>query len=210
MNNASSNRPSIGQWVSLITCGWLIGFITGIFMADALETLHLDFALIIVGMSFWVGLMQRIALRKQLFINNLWVLFEVLGLSTPFVISNFIVVLLNNSFPGLIGERTNMLLIIVATPIGGTFAGWLQYKFMLINDDSKNSREWIKYSFIGWTGCSFFIMTYFLFATSLHLEKSMAGKLLNISVLLLGGPILGGLSGLGLKSISNTAAFTHQ
>ena len=191
MNQISQKALSVNKWILYTCVGWTIGILLIILSGILLETIRIEIggqSILGIGMGLGVGLMQWLALRKHSETGKMWIWFLFIGLSIPFI---FLDVL--SAFIELKPENY----ILIATAFGGLFTGWLQYRFILSKISDK-AKSWIIYSSLGWIVST--LVTMSLFWLNLHIERHFAIPLAFIFILI-GGPLLGLITGYSIVSI---------
>jgi hypothetical protein len=201
MAQVKKSSFTISKWILFTTIGWVTGFILAMVIAEPLDTIKLEFFGLGLGMATGIGLLQWVALRKQKYINSKWIWFTIAGLGSSYFLFDILMVILNSSkFPFTTEIVSFGIILTLATTFGAYIIGYLQYKFML-KKYFNISKSWIHYNMLGWLICSLIISGYFTLFGGLHLERTTMGTLLNIFVVLIGGPIIGFTTGKSIVSI---------
>jgi hypothetical protein len=189
MNPESVKTLSVKTWTVYTSIGWLIGVALVLLIGIPLDSLKIvGQAMVGIGMGAGIGLMQWLVLRKHIKINSNWFWFSLLGLGIPYILFDI--------FSEFTGLKTEYYLPI-ATALGGLFSGYLLYRFIL-SKIAGNAKNWILYSFMGWLLAH--LVTVLLFITNNSIPRYIAIPLAFVYVLI-GGPILGMITGRSIVSI---------
>ncbi len=188
MSNSSFTQS---KWILYTGIGWFFGVLLVLLLAGLLESIHLDCqSLIGVAMGFGVGTIQWLLLKKQFAISFMWVIFLIIGLTTPFVIfdvaSKYMYLPVESSMP-----------VIVAS--GALLSSYLQYRFLLSSLNS-TAKSWIGYSLAGWLVASSLCM---FTGYTIHMHSITRNTIVVINILLFiaAGPILGIITGKGIQGL---------
>jgi hypothetical protein len=171
-----------GRWLLGTTIGWFVGILLAIGLSYAIVGLfYPEESNLIVGLVLGaaVGLAQVIAVRRLLPLTQRWVWGATVGLGIPFIIG---VVVSATWFKG--NEVSDMWLVLVAV-VGGMLSGLFQAP--TLRRHVPRARWWIPASLVSWGA-----------AWLASLAWAEAG-------VLLGGVVLGTLSGLSLIWILQSA-----
>jgi hypothetical protein len=180
-------KVSLGSWIGATTLGWILGVPLVAGLALIGESLGIGGVQVLVGagMGLGVGLLQGRLVRRLGISWSHWVLACALGLSAPFLVWDVARKLGYD-------PRFALYLCVIA---GGVLVGLWQAR--LLRARFVNAAAWVPASFIGWT----------LAAVSAGLSdqltrtrsvRGIAGALLYLGLVAVGGPLLGWVTGLGL------------
>ena len=183
---------TIRKWVIHTGIGWFLGVILILILSGFLESMHLDGQSILgFGMGIGVGLAQWLLLKKYFSISINWVILLTIGLTSPFVAfdiaSRYFILKPETFIPEIIASGT-------------IFSSYLQYRFLLkpINPDTKS---WILYSLFGWMAAAMLCM--FSYPFLMHYLTRNVVAIINIILFTAAGPLLGFITGSGLRGIIN-------
>lgn len=189
MNPETVKTLSVKTWTIYSCIGWLIGVALVLLIGIPLDSLKIvGQAMIGIGMGAGMGLMQWLVLRKQNKTGIIWLWFSIIGLGIPYILFDVLAAL-----TGLMSEYY----LPIATAGGGLLCGYLQYRFIL-SKISGNAKNWILYSGVGWLLAH--LVTVLLFITNNSIPKYFALPLAFVYILI-GGPILGIITGRSMVSI---------
>lgn len=178
-----SDRPTPARWIRATTLGWLLGIPLVALFALAAEGAGVGGAQLFVGLGVGggVGFIQGRALRATLGGWWEWTLASTVGMAIPFLAYD-IAKLLGHEFP-------YSLQALVA--IGGCLAGAGQA--LILRRRFQGTGLWIVASVVGWAfaGYSALISD---FAPAGGPVRGIAGALLFLLGVAVGGPILGAIT----------------
>jgi len=131
--------------------------------------------------------MQWRFLNAHIKISKQWISYLAIGLTIPFLVLDII--------KQFVYFQPDALLIALCISAGSIITGLLQIK--LIKPYIKSSILWIALSFLGWTlaGLSIFSVDY----THHISDHNLTLFFINLSALLIGGPIVGFITRFGFK-----------
>ncbi len=181
------------KWVLINFAGWFMGIVLVLTLSVLFDSLHIEGWQFIVGvgMGLGVGFAQWLALRKAILVTKKWIWFTVLGLAAPFLIFDFI------SHFG--GQSIGDYYIFICVAIGGIAVGLLQQH--LLKKHIADSQNWALTNIVGW------MLAVLAFSAINYTKQIHIGNLglffLNLTLMLVGGPILGYLTGISLKKITS-------
>lgn len=189
----SSKRLTMKRWVLFTTYGWFIGILLVIgfaFLAELLIKMNDESggqAVVGIGMGAGVGFMHWMAIRKYLASSSGLFLYSMIGFSLAFIFRDLIDLLLNIPI-------TVEITIPFAVLLGAFISAWLQYKY-LFKKISDKAVGWISHSIIGWL-----LATLITWGISLNFKlgdnfPKVFGVLFAFTLLSIGGPILGYITG---------------
>lgn len=192
MNEGFFGEIGFGKWLWVTFAGWFLGVVLILVLSGMFDSLEIEgFQFYLgVGMGLGVGVVQWLLLRKK--VSWLWFAASTVGMGLPFVFFDF--------FPLISGDFK----LPVCVFLGSVLTGSLQ--FLLLKTKGANALIWIPGSIAGWTvaACSVFLI-------NLTRQIKVSGymnlvlALVNLVLILSGGVILGLLTGLSIKRISEKA-----
>mgnify|MGYP000250285469 CR=1 FL=1 len=183
------NKKTSSKWILFSSLGWLLGVILTLVFSvtfDAIGIEGLQFFMAI-GMGLGMGFMQWRFLNAHIKISKQWISYLAIGLTIPFLVLDII--------KQFVYFQPDALLIALCISAGSIITGLLQIK--LIKPYIKSSILWIALSFLGWTlaGLSIFSVDY----THHISDHNLTLFFINLSALLIGGPIVGFITRFGFK-----------
>lgn len=179
------NSIPLKKWTLSTFLGWLLSvffilILSGIF--DALGVEGYQFYLgISVGLG--VGLTQWLRLKKYSNIGVKWVWYTALGAGVPFLIFDLLKLYGHVNF----GNRY----LLYSVSVAGLSVGTLQH--LLLKPYTTKAINWIPLSLIGWVCAALTVLA--LDYTKLISSSPMIGLVLNLSLILGGGAVLGFITG---------------
>ncbi len=184
------------SWILYTSLGWIVGIVLFEYLTRLGHNLNLQMhdgqSLVGLSMGAGVGLTQWLLLRKHTKGSFKWFWSLFLGFSLPFVMVDLISAMVGLN-PESIGLDVRILGLLCTTVIGSSVAGYFQYKSLMKSTDYGDN--WIMYHSMAWVAC-FFPMAIYL--ASQHFE---ANQTAGIFILMLGGPLLGLLTGLKMTKV---------
>ncbi|UKN00262.1 hypothetical protein K6119_11005 [Paracrocinitomix mangrovi] len=191
MENASTSTLTfpIKRWIVFNFLGWILGTALVLIMSSSFDAIGIESLqfFVAVGIGLGIGLTQWLVLKRVSKIRAKWILYTMLGLSIPFIISDVL------KYFNLLDLEE--LLIPVCVAIGSIFLGIFQSK--LLADYKINAVFWIGISFISWVLISLAVIS--VAYTQLISDNVWFGFTVNLILLLSGGIILGVITGIHLK-----------
>ncbi|MBL7846844.1 MAG: hypothetical protein JNL40_05200 [Cyclobacteriaceae bacterium] len=173
--------------------GWIIGIGLLIAISGLFDLLHISGksgqGAIGLGMGMGVGIMQWLIIRK--YVNNglTWVWCLLGGLGIPFLVYDYLSTWIPYSAD---------VMVAVSALVGAVITSLLQYYFVL-KPVSSRAKLWIPYSTVGWVSYNL------LFGVSMALDvihmRNVVGIILAFTLVLGGGPLMGYITGAGLKKV---------
>jgi hypothetical protein len=179
------NLHLFNSWLLCTVAGWLVGLslvIVAAVLGDLLGPGGFRF-MVGLGMGAGVGLMQERIVRYWFGPARPWLWSSVIGIGAPFMLSD----LLTAIRPGL---SVPLLLNVGA---GGLLAGYLQARFLKKHVTGAN--RWIVACIAGWALAAATTLVSGLLTGVL---SGFYGALINLALILLGGVVLGAVTGLAL------------
>lgn len=191
MGKFDSQEFKASKWVKSTFLGWLLGFIFILILSVGLGSIGIDGVQFFTGtgMGAGVGFMQWRLNRRTIIKDKKWIWFSALGLTIPFLFYD----LLN-----LFNDYTlGTYLLPLCTGLGGIIVGLFQFR--MLNGISRKPKLWILASTIGWF---FAVLTVSGMEYTNHITtNNMAGFAINILLILVGGIVLGIITGMFLRKI---------
>ncbi len=190
MKNGSAKQFTVARWTKATFWGWLIGVVFILMLSSFLGSIGIeDMQFYLgVGMGAGVGLTQWWVLKKYVPITTNWIWLSVIGMSIPFVVID------------LIPTVTSPLKLALSVALGSLTVGMLQY--LLLKKHLKKASLWFWACFVGWTLAVLAtkIIDYtMLIKVTGYMNLVLA--FLNLLLILVGGVILGVISGIALKKM---------
>jgi len=187
------------KWISYSTLGWSFGVVMVVLTALFLEMLNLGFssqAVVGVGMGFGVGLLQWLILNKHLKISTRWILYSTGGLGLSFILADVVFYFF---------ELKPEIILPFATCLGALISGWFQDRKILRQIIERPS-SWIFYHFVAWFVAYGVTMGLFYMSGKItHYLPSYINFIMALGFLVIGGPVFGYISWLGIVKITSTA-----
>lgn len=177
-----SERGFLEQWILVTSISWPVGLFGSIIVANIVNIIYPEKTNLVVGLCVGavVGYSQWRVLRKQIAVSGYWVLACSIGLGVPFIV---IVILDEVGFTFPDSLSVQRLVRTMTGIIGGLLSGLLQMR--LLKPYSTKAGWWIVASSLGWGLC--------------WLASSVGGPLVAMLGFLLGGVLLGALTGVVLS-----------
>jgi hypothetical protein len=186
----AAKKITVASWTKTTFWGWILGVIFILLLSSFLDSIgieHMQFYLG-VGMGAGVGFTQWLLLKKNTAVKNKnWIWFSILGMGIPFVILDLIL----KSNPGY--------KLILGIAFGAFALGLLQYT--ILKNYSSKAGIWIFGCFAGW---SLAVLTTFSINYTMRLSSFFSALTLasiNLVLILVGGVVLGIVTGIALKKI---------
>ena len=181
---------SVGKWTLATFLGWVIGVVFLLFLASVMEAIGIKNTQFVValGMGVGVGTVQWLMFRKSGLIVPKWIWLTVFGMTIPFILFD-----LTNS---LLNLKMGKYFLPVAVALGAILTGVLQSSWL--KQKYARASLWLVASFLGWV-----LATLPVFSINYIQEWVNKSYLfaINLSLILVGGIILGVITGLFLKQI---------
>lgn len=178
------------SWIMACFWGWLIGIVLILLLSGMLEALGTEDLQFYVGlgMGAGVGLAQWLWLKRRFPVAPLWILLSALGMCLPFLLMDFM--------PVPDGSYKLPLSVV----LGGLITGRLQSQ--LLKKETALAAGWMMGSLLAWSLSSVAVLLV-NFTMMLKAEGilNLLLAFLNLMLILLGGVVLGFVSGKVLKRI---------
>lgn len=204
MDKQIKTTPSISTWILFSSLGWIIGFILAVLLADPLEKFKLEWVGIGFAISGGIGLMQWIVLYKYARMDSKWLWLSIAGMGVSFLILDIIIVILNAlDFKYKLDGPPIMVFTIFTVALGSYCTGYLQEKFIL-RKYFKATDGWVRHTMLGWMSCVLLVTVYMTISGKLNWIDYPLGKLMNMFVTIMGGPLIGYFTGKKLLVILNS------
>lgn len=190
MDNQTKKNLTIVRWTTSTFWGWLLGIVLIIGLSSLLDSMGIEDMQFYVGlgMGAGVGYAQWLLLRKHIPMSKNWIWFSAAGMGIPFIILDL---LLTKSF------TYKMPLGVV---LGAILVGFLQFR--LLKRYSEKANSWIWSSIAGWTLGVLAVLTIdYTKQLPPYLSSNLLLAFINLLLILLGGIILGVITGIALKKI---------
>lgn len=194
MIDQKSSKLPIGRWTRTTFLGWLVGVVLIIVLSSFLDSIgieHMQFY-IGIGMGTGVGLTQWMLLRKLFAVRTSWIWASIVGMGLPFILLDLV----------LADTFSNKLPLSVA--LGGITTGILQYR--ILKNHFQKASHWIIGCSIAWILATVTVLTvdYTMTVRATGLTNLLLA-LLNLSLILSGGLILGIITGMTFKKMEGVA-----
>lgn len=186
---------SVKKWVLFTFLGWLLGIVLILFLSGFLDSIGIEGLQFYVGLgvSAGVGFMQWLVLRKAMPITLKWLWYSILGVATPFLLFDLISMYSEYSL--------KQFYIPVSVLLGGMAISVLQAK--LLKPFVSNAQQWIWLSFSAWALSALTVMA--IEYTKQVSSNNLVLFFLNLTLMLIGGVILGAFTGSFLKKNVQTS-----
>jgi hypothetical protein len=178
-----SDRPTRARWIRATALGWLLGVPLVAIFALAAEGAGVGGAQVFVGLGVGagVGMLQGRALRETLGGWGAWMTATTFGMAIPFLAYD-VAELMETPFP-------YSLQALVAA--GGLFVG--AWQALLLRRRFEGTARWVVASGIGWSFAALAALLSDL-APAGGAVRGVAGALLFLLAVALGGPVLGAIT----------------
>lgn len=190
MDNQAGKFLTINRWTKSTFWGWLLGIVLIIGLSSLLDSMGIEDMQFYVGLGMGAGVggTQWLLLRKLLPMSKNWIWFSAAGMGIPFIVLDMV---LTKSFTYKMP---------IGAVLGAILVGFLQ--FLLLKQHSEKASLWIWSSIAGWTLAVLAVLTidYTKHLTP-YIQSNLLLALLNLLLILLGGIILGVITGFTLKKI---------
>jgi hypothetical protein len=185
MGSAPTEKRFLARWVVANSAGWVLGIIVVIMLATFQEWSHVGSAVYIgLGMGWTVGLAQWLVARKWFGATSRWMWASAVGITTPFLFADLV----------RMRELSSFVLPVLAA-IGGFLSGLMQRNSL--GSHSGKADRWVVVSAVAWM-CPALLVSFV--AVPRHPETVLE-SVRNIGSFVLGGVVLGVITGLALASL---------
>ncbi len=185
------------RWTLYCLAGWIVGIGLLIAISGLLEMLHWSGksgqGAIGVGMGMGVGVMQWLIIRKYVPNALTWVWCLLAGIGIPFLVYDYLSTWIPYSAD---------IMVAVSALVGAVITSLLQYYFVL-KPVSSRAKLWIPYSTVGWVSYNLLFGVYMVLDV-IHM-RNVVGIILAFTLVLGGGPLMGYITGSGLKKIFSSS-----
>ena len=174
-------RTFLRKWIVATSSAWVGGLLGSIIVAHIVNIIYPKETNLVVGLCIGaaVGYAQWSVLRKQITVSGWWGLACAIGLGVPFVAG---VILDEVGFEPPDLPASAILGRVIVGIIGGLLSGLLQMR--LLKPHFARAGWWILASSMGWGMC--------------WLASSIPGPSIALLGLIMGGGLLGAVTGVGL------------
>lgn len=177
MEIQSAPQHFFRRWILATFGGWILGVVVIILLAEALESVHIgEQSPVGIGMGLSIGFTQWRVARKWFSTNSQWMWATLVGMGTPFLLSDVF---------GIWTERSMVMLILLNVAVGSLIVGLWQRR--ILQPHSAKATQWIPACIIGWMLVA---AAPPLLVVAGHPETSLA-LWRNIGAIALGGVVLG-------------------
>ena len=185
---------SLSKWIAVHFSGWILGVFFVLLFSGFLESLGITGRQFYLGiaMAIGLGIFQWFYLKQQQETPVQFLLYTILGMGLPWIFIDFI---------SPLSQGFNLF---TSVGFGSIFSAGLQAR--VINFSTKNTVVWIICSAVGWLAAAACLL---LTETTMHQLSSMPKILiavLNLLLILSGGPIIGFFTGIALKKWDTVAS----
>lgn len=181
---------SIRQWVLYCTTGWITGVILILILSGWLDSLGIENMQFYTGtgMGAGIGFMQWLILKKKYGIGLNWFWLSVAGMTLPFIAADLL----------YSGQSEFKLGICVTT--GALITGFLQSH--LLKNKFRYTFSWITTTWLAWTLAALPVL-FISFTMKIRGEgiNNLFLALINLILILAGGPLLGIISFKGIRQL---------
>jgi hypothetical protein len=191
IKNMALNRFTLGMWIKTTFYGWSMGVILLIVVSSILDSFQIENVQFYIGvcMGAGVGFAQWKKLRIYFGISSKWFWTSIVGMGLPFLILD------------LLMSRTSEYKLPTGILLGGLTTGFLQLHVLKCYFKKPNS--WVLGCFVGWLFAGLVVLT-----VNMTMKLKPEGvfnlllALLNLTLILLGGVILGIITSVTIKRIN--------
>lgn len=184
-DDGKNSRRLFWRWVFATFWGWLLGFafmMLGAIAADILIGAENAQFFLGLGMGAGIGYAQVRVTGPHLGISNVWGWACVVGMGAPFIASDII----RGLWPGL----SYMYSIWFSAASGGVLVGLLQRR--LLGALTRKANWWVPATMAGWMLAG---VTPFFYGSVPGVASGAAAGVINLLAILVGGAILGAVTG---------------
>jgi hypothetical protein len=185
METRSNAQRFFGRWVFATFGGWLLGVVVIVLLSGIGELVHLggDQWAVGVGMGWSIGCAQWWVARKWFGTSSEWMWASVVGMGTPFVLSDLVGAWGHGGHAGMLS-----LVGLVNVALGGLLVGLWQRR--TLRSHSTRANWWVPACIAGWMLTTTLPSALISFRTGPHWS--------NLVGIALGGVVLGVVTGSAL------------
>jgi len=183
-----NDPPVLGRWVYLTFLGWALGFLLMLLLIGVFGMIGLGETQVPIGlgMGAGVGLLQGRLIRERLGTGRSWLYACAAGLTAPFLVRD-LAKLADIDLPYTLAG---------SVIVGGFMVGLLQWR--VLRPLVSGAGIWIPASIVGWTLAA---STVVLNDRVIPKTPGLVGALIYVGVILVGGVMLGALTGVVLQRL---------
>ena len=185
-----THKPfSLLSWTLLTTAGFILGILLILLLAGILEGLNLDFQTPLGFISLSIGFLQWLLLRKYIEKSFNWVGFSFIAITSVFLMFD----ILHPVF-----RLDIQIYLFPLFVVGSLLSGYLQYRYLLRKVSDK-AVLWNLYNLAGWLACVLLLQV-----IQIHYFKTLGRNVdtyINLTAFILCGPMLGLITGIGIRKI---------
>lgn len=195
MNGSDQIDLTPRRWINASFLGWLCGMFVVVFTSGAFDAAGLDGYQFYLGISMGasVGFFQWNALSKSAGITSAWIWSSCFGLGIPFLLFDLLKI-----YGGFaLGDRTLQYSIAVGA------AATAYWQSLILKRAGCNASRWV---LVGWTGWVLATVTVLAVDYTKYITSyNWALFVINLTLILSGGIVLGAVTGSPLIKILNRA-----
>jgi hypothetical protein len=193
METRSNAQRFFGRWVLATFGGWLLGVVVSVLLDGIGELVHLggDQWALGIGMGWSIGCAQWWVARKWFGTSSEWMWASVVGMGTPFVLSDLV---------GAWGHAPMGFLLGLNAALGGLLVGSWQRR--TLRSRSARANWWVSACIAGWMLAAALPPALISFRPGPHWS--------NLVGIALGGVVLGVVSGSALVWVLQSSAVAGQ
>lgn len=190
------NSISLKKWTISTFLGWLLSVVFILILSGIFDGLGIEGYQFYLGISvgLGVGLTQWLRLKKYSSIDIKWVWYTALGAGLPFLIFDLLKIYGHINF----GERY----LLYSVSVAGLSVGIMQY--LLLKPYSSKAVSWIPLSLVGWVCAALTVIA--INSSMQYIKQPLLGFIVNLSLILAGGLVLGLITGIFVSKVHFTKA----
>ncbi len=179
------------RWIIATSFGWILGIVGILLIAVVFDTIGIEQLQFFIGLAMGsaVGWKQSSIIDQFEPIGNGWRLASAAGMGIPFLCFDIVSLAMYNPVGGY-----SLPLCIVA---GSSVTGYLQYR--LLRARTNYALLWIAGSVVSWIAAGAAVLS--MDTIKLFIHHNLALFIINLSLILGSGIVLGSVSGLFLQKI---------